>query len=194
MNRVFRIRPGILIPEGDYVYRRQRVSASSDSSRKISGGGSVEWGKFWDGESESFTANLSVKPNYRVNVDVNYARNQVDLTRGSFTTDPLGLRFVYAFTARAFFNAFIQYNAERDEVSSNLRFNILQRPTFGRQRAGRRASVDRQVHEPVQFLVETRPESDRSGQFAIYYEGIKLVLVRVLVPLVGGTPPANLLV
>ena len=128
LNRVFRIRPGILIPEGDYVYRRQRVSASSDSSRKISGGGSVEWGKFWDGESESFTANLSVKPNYRVNVDVNYARNQVDLTRGSFTTDPLGLRFVYAFTARAFFNAFIQYNAERDEVSSNLRFNIIHRP------------------------------------------------------------------
>ncbi len=128
LNRVFRIRPGILIPERDYAYRRQRVSASSASSRKISGGGSVEWGKFWDGESESFTANLSVKPNYRVNVDVNYARNQADLAGGSFTTNLFGLRFVYAFNARTFFNAFLQYNAERNEVSSNIRFNIIHRP------------------------------------------------------------------
>ncbi len=128
LNRVFRIRPGIGIPEGDYAYRRQRVSASSDSSRKISGGGSVEWGEFWDGESESFTANLSVKPNYRINLAVNYSRNQVDLTGGSFTTDLLGLRLVYAFNARASFNAFIQYNASRNEVSSNIRFNIIHRP------------------------------------------------------------------
>ena len=128
LNRVFRIRPGILIPEGDYAYRRQRVSASSDSSRKISGGGSVEWGEFWDGESESFTANLSLKPNYRVNVSMDYSRNQIDLTGGSFTTNLLGMRFVYAFNARAFFNAFIQYNTERKEVSSNVRFNIIHRP------------------------------------------------------------------
>ena len=128
LNRVFRIRPSVPIPEGDYAYRRYRINASSDPARKISGGGSVAWGEFWDGESESFTANLSVKPNYHLNVGVNYSHNQVDLTGGSFTTDLLGLRFVYAFTARAFFNAFIQYNADRDEVSSNLRFNIIHRP------------------------------------------------------------------
>ncbi len=128
LNRVFRIRPAVGIPAGDYKFRRQRISASSDATEKISGGGSVGWGKFWDGESESFTANLSVKPNYRLNVDLNYSRNQVDLVGGSFTTNLLGLRFVYAFNARAFFNAFIQYNAERNEVSSNLRFNIIHRP------------------------------------------------------------------
>ena len=128
LNRVFRIRPGVPIPEGDYSYRRYRVSANSDATEKISGGGSIEWGEFWDGESESFTANLSVKPTYRLNVSMDYSRNQVDLLSGDFTTNLVSLRLVYAFNARAFFNAFIQYNTERNEVSSNLRFNIVHRP------------------------------------------------------------------
>ena len=61
-------------------------------------------------------------------VRFDYRRNQVDLANGSFTTDLLGMRFVYAFNPRAFFNAFVQYNSDRNEVSSNLRFNIIHRP------------------------------------------------------------------
>ena len=35
---------------------------------------------------------------------------------------------LYAFTPRAFFNAFLQYNADTRQVSSNIRFNITYRP------------------------------------------------------------------
>ena len=104
------------------------MQASTDQTEKITGGGNIDWGDFWDGTRKSFSANLTVRPDYRVNVRFDYSRNQVDLANGSFTTDLVGMRFVYAFTPRAFFNAFIQYNSDRNEVSSNLRFNIIHRP------------------------------------------------------------------
>jgi hypothetical protein len=35
---------------------------------------------------------------------------------------------LYGFSPRAFFNAFIQYNADTHQVSSNLRFNFTHHP------------------------------------------------------------------
>ena len=35
---------------------------------------------------------------------------------------------MYGFSPRAFFNAFIQYNADTHQVSSNLRFNVTHHP------------------------------------------------------------------
>ena len=128
LNDVFRISRNVTIPAGDYGYRAYQVRASTDPTEKITGGGSIDWGEFWDGNRESFSGNVTLRPNYRINLRFDYRRNQVDLADGSFTTDLLGMRFVYAFSPRAFFNAFIQYNSDRNEVSSNLRFNIIHRP------------------------------------------------------------------
>ena len=128
LTEVFHIRRDVGIAEGDYNYRRYRVSASTDPARSIAGGGNFEWGEFWDGESESFGGNVSFRPNYNLSLRVDYSRNQVDLSNDSFTTDLVGMRFVYGFSPRAFFNAFIQYNADRNQISSNLRFNIIHRP------------------------------------------------------------------
>jgi hypothetical protein len=88
----------------------------------------VDWGEFWDGDRTSFSGDLTVRPNYRVNFALNYSHNRLDLANGRKTTDLAGLRFVYAFTPRAFVNAFVQYNADTHEVSSNIRFNIIHRP------------------------------------------------------------------
>jgi hypothetical protein len=40
----------------------------------------------------------------------------------------MGSRFLYAFTPRVVFNAFLQYNADTHQVSSNIRFNWTHRP------------------------------------------------------------------
>ena len=118
----------IPIPAGDYKYRRYSVSARSDASSKIGGQGSVDWGDFWDGDRTSFSGTLSLKPNYHLNIDLSYSHNRVNLPNGRFTTDLTGLRFLYAFTPRVFFNAFIQYNAARNQLSSNIRFHVIHHP------------------------------------------------------------------
>jgi len=52
----------------------------------------------------------------------------VNLPNGRFTTNLVGARFLYAFTPRVFFNAFIQYNAARNQLSSNIRFHFIHHP------------------------------------------------------------------
>ncbi len=87
---------------------------------------------------------------------------------GAFTTDLLGIRWLWGFSPRAFLNAFFQYNTDTHEVSSNIRFNIVHHPlsdlylVYNERRntdAGhaRRARVHRQADEPVQFLTGERP-------------------------------------
>ena len=118
----------ILIPAGDYSYLDYTANFSTNSTKKISGNASVNWGEFWNGRRRSTTGTLVVKPDYHFTGSLNYSRNMVRLTDGSSTTDLFGARFIYGFTPRAFFNAFIQYNGDTHEVSTNLRFNITYRP------------------------------------------------------------------
>jgi hypothetical protein len=124
----FDIRRDIAIPAGDYTFLSYSASATSNPGRTVSGSGGVEWGDFWNGDRTSYRMSASWKPNPHVKIDGSYSRNDVRLPNGSFTTDLVGARFLYAFNPRAFFNAFLQYNADTGQVSSNLRFNIIHHP------------------------------------------------------------------
>jgi hypothetical protein len=126
--RPFAIRSSVAIPIGDYEYMRYTASASSGNNRKLGVNGNIGWGEFWNGTNESATAGLDWRPNYHINLDVNYSRNHVTLQTGAFTTQLLGARFLYGFNPRMFFNAFIQYNADTHQVSSNIRFNFIHHP------------------------------------------------------------------
>ena len=124
----FDIRRDIAIPVGDYRYRGYSASASSNPGRRISGTVSFDWGEFWNGRQRSARGNLSLRPNYHLNIDIDYRRDHVDLPAGRFTTDLVGTRVAYAFTPRALLNGFFQYNSSTRQVSSNIRFNIIHRP------------------------------------------------------------------
>ena len=101
---------------------------ATDSTRQISGNGSVNWGEFWDGQRRSFGGGLSVKPDYHLNVSLTYNRDHLALANGESTTNLVGARIVYGFSPRSFFNAFLQYNSATREVSTNIRFNIMYKP------------------------------------------------------------------
>ena len=124
----FAIRSDVTIPVGDYEYRRYTVSASSGTNRKIRITGNTNWGEFWSGHYRAISAGLGLRPNYHLNIDLSYRRDRVTLPTGSFTTGLVGARIVYGFTPRAFFNAFLQHNAVRHQLSSNLRFNFTHHP------------------------------------------------------------------
>jgi hypothetical protein len=118
----------ILISAGDYGYIDYTANFTSNSTKKISGNGSINWGEFWNGRRRSTTAGLVFKPNYHLSVSLNHTRNVVKLAAGESTTDLVGSRLIYGFTPRSFFNAFIQYNGDTHEISTNMRFNITYRP------------------------------------------------------------------
>ena len=124
----FGIRSDIAIPTGDHSYQSYWASFQTDSSDKVSGNARVNWGEFWNGRWNSFDAGLSLKPNYRLNIDIDYSHNRIRLPNGSFTTDLVGLQVLYGFNPNAFLNGLFQYNADRRQVSSNIRFNIIHHP------------------------------------------------------------------
>ena len=119
---------GVSIPRGDYKYRSYSANASTDRRRRIGGNASVTWGDFWDGTRTSLDSTLNLRPTYRWNIDLIYSRNRVALMNGRGTTDLFGTRLVYGFTPHAFFNAFVQYNAATQRLSSNIRFNWIHHP------------------------------------------------------------------
>jgi hypothetical protein len=85
-------------------------------------------GQFWDGHSWTAETGVEFRPSYHLDVRVDFSRNDVKLPAGDFTTTLVGLRFLYAFTSRAFFNCFLQYNATAHQFTANTRFNIIHRP------------------------------------------------------------------
>jgi hypothetical protein len=124
----FRIRPTILIPTGDYKYVDYSARFGTNQSVKVSGNGSFEWGGFWNGRRNAFSGGLTLKPNNHLTAELSYNRNNVRLPLDTFTTNLVSTRIIYGFTPRAFLNAFIQYNADTRQVSSNIRFNLTHRP------------------------------------------------------------------
>jgi hypothetical protein len=127
LNKATRIR-GLTVPQGDYRFRRYSANFRTDTSEKISGSGGASWGEFWDGHLRSYTVGLGVKPDYRVSIELTYRRDLAELSDGSSTSDLVGARFDYGFSPRSFLNAFFQYNGATQEVSTNIRFNIMYRP------------------------------------------------------------------
>jgi hypothetical protein len=120
--------PHVAIAAGDYTFQSYTGNFTTNTRRKISGNGAYSWGEFYNGDHKQVTAGLNLKPTYHLTMNLTYDRNRVDLANGAFTTQLVGAKFIYGFTPRAFFNAFIQYNADTHLVSSNLRFDLIHHP------------------------------------------------------------------
>ena len=124
----FAIHLNLSIAPGDYQYLQFTPAFRTSPSRKVSANMSYIWGDFWTGRQKSFSGEVVLKPNYHLNLDVTYSRNDVKLVNGAFTTNLIGARFTYGFTPRSFVNAFVQYNADTHQIKSNIRFNITHHP------------------------------------------------------------------
>ena len=116
------------IPEGDHKFRNYSVSYTSDRSRVVGGRISYNWGGFWTGTRRSIGGAVTLKPNYHWQIDTSLSRNDIEVPAGTFVTTLVGFKVLYAFSNRAFLNTFFQYNAERNQFSSNIRFNIIHHP------------------------------------------------------------------
>jgi hypothetical protein len=116
------------LPVGDYSYNRMQAEYVSDRSRMFSGNVNVSAGQFWSGHNRAVRGGIQFKPNYHFNLEFTLNTNNVTLPQGDFTTNLIGVRLLYAFTTRAFFNTFLQYNSTTDQFSANTRFNIIHRP------------------------------------------------------------------
>jgi hypothetical protein len=68
------------------------------------------------------------------------------------------MRMIYAFSTKLFLNAFLQYNTDSQQFSSNIRFNFIHRPlsNFFIVYTDRRDTLSRQMLDRALAIKFTR--------------------------------------
>jgi hypothetical protein len=124
----FEITDGIEIPAGRHQWDEYTLTARSDASRRVSGTFNGSVGTFYSGDKSTYSATGAFRFNERLNTAFSYTHNDIRLLEGAFRTNLLGLRVNYAFSTTVFVKAFVQYNSESDQWTSNVRLNVIHRP------------------------------------------------------------------
>ena len=125
LDEDFDIRTAIRVPSGDYHFNEYGFEFNTDRSRVLSGSLRFYDGDFWDGEKRSFQVGGQFRPSGHLSTEFNFARDDVTLPGGAFRVDLVRFRLRYAFNTRTFLDTFIQYNSERQQITSNVRFNLI---------------------------------------------------------------------
>ncbi len=149
----------VQIPLGDYGGQDDFVfTFSSDRSRSVAGTIKYGVGEFWHGHRTNYGPSVTLRPSRHFNLDFTLDRTKARLPRGAFVTNLAGLRLLYAFNANVFLNAYLQYDGNARQFSSNVRFNIIHHPLsdFFIVYNERHDSVSRQLLERTLLLKFTQ--------------------------------------
>ena len=125
LGEAFEVRDGIEVAAGDYNYTEWFLDWITDRSRILSA--DVHWigGDFWDGRKTTVRFGIQFRPSAHLTTQISFSRDNVSLPTGKFKADLSGFRFNYAFNTQTFLDTFIQYNSEKQLLTSNIRFNLI---------------------------------------------------------------------
>jgi hypothetical protein len=122
---------GVPIEQDNYYYTRQQVRFNTDQSAKLSGSGSVNWGRFYNGRRTSLNAGLRYAPSVHAAITLDYEYN--DLTNLGIEQEDLSTHLVsvgtrFALNPRLQLSSFYQYNSFDKQGRWNLRFSWEYQP------------------------------------------------------------------
>jgi hypothetical protein len=128
LDEPFRVRPTATIPEGDYAFREGSASYRTSEGRSVSGSLGASGGGYYDGTRFSINGSLAWQPNYHLTLEASAEHNELSVQGTDFTADLYTGRIKYAFSTRLSAGAFVQYNADTDQVVSNARLRFIHAP------------------------------------------------------------------
>ncbi|KAA0256019.1 MAG: hypothetical protein EDX89_02850 [Acidobacteria bacterium] len=124
----FQIAPGVVIPPGDYRFDAAGLSFLTHSSKPVSVEGQVLAGEFYDGNRQSGSLLLRLRPNRFLRSETTVEVNNVTLSTGDFTAKIFRERIALALDPKLLANLYLQYNDLAQLASVNFRFNWNYRP------------------------------------------------------------------
>jgi len=129
LDEFFAIRPGIVIPPGEYDFADFGLTyATSPTRQNVYASGTATHGQFYDGDRLSTLFVLGLRPSRYFRAETRWSRDDVELPAGSFTANVWRQRLSLSLSPNLATNAFIQYNDSAELLSLNLRFNWIYRP------------------------------------------------------------------
>ncbi|MEM7656252.1 MAG: hypothetical protein AAF399_09010, partial [Bacteroidota bacterium] len=115
---------GIPIEQGSYFYTRQQVNFNTDQSAQLSGSGSVNWGRFYQGSRTTLQAGLRYAPFVQAALTLDYEYNdirQLGLLNEDLETHLVTVGGRVALNPRIQVSAFYQYNSFDQQGRWNIR-------------------------------------------------------------------------
>ncbi len=121
----------VVIPAGDYTWHQWTADYFGDPSAPFFVNLQYTWGGFYDGDLQRFDVAANVKLGAKLQGSVGWRRDDVTLPVGDFVSDLVPVKVNYSFTPLTSISALIQYNSQTADVSSNIRFALLNRSGTG---------------------------------------------------------------
>lgn len=121
----FDIFRAIAIPAGRYWWTNANVQYETSAGRPISVSAVVSAGQFYDGRSSTVELGVMMRGGGHLIAGANYVATSARLPAGSFTATRLTGHMEYAFSTRAVFLGFAQYQNEERRADFNLRFHWI---------------------------------------------------------------------
>ncbi|MXX36562.1 MAG: carbohydrate binding family 9 domain-containing protein [Gemmatimonadetes bacterium] len=128
LDEAFEIRDEQEIPIGAYEFGSYSLNLFANSSRRLSGRASYEYGDFFNGTRQRISAETIWRYNARLELEGTYEFNHINLPNGAFNTHLFGHRFLYSFSPDMFVRGFLQSNSAQELVGGNFLFNYRYLP------------------------------------------------------------------
>jgi hypothetical protein len=121
----------VAIPPGFYSWNQWTVEYYGNPSAPFFANAVYTWGGLYDGDLSRIDLTANVKLGAKLQGSVGWRRDDVTLPGGDFIYDLVPVKVNYSFTPLTSISALIQYNSQTADISSNVRFALLNRSGTG---------------------------------------------------------------
>jgi Domain of unknown function (DUF5916) len=128
LEQPFNIRPGVRIPVGGYSMDEWRLTYNTSPGKKFFQRATWQADDFYAGTRRSLQWGVGARATSKLSAELNYNRNDVKMPWGNFLVNLTSLRVDYTFSPRMTVRSLTQYNTSTNEISNNIRFNLIHRP------------------------------------------------------------------
>ncbi len=112
----FEISPGVIIPPGNYSYKRAGLDLDTGRQRPFSADFRFFAGEYYDGDRLNLDLKLEWRPSKHFSIEGRYAYNDIELPYGDFITRLMIVESEVAFSSQWAWVSLLQY----DNVSRNF--------------------------------------------------------------------------
>ena len=127
LRKDFAIRPGVIIPEGDYTFGGFNMEARLSNQLELSPAMSLSIGDYYNGKRLQINAGVDWRPNEHINMGFNYNYQNIELPMpgGKFDVRLISANANYAFNSKWSWINLVQYDNFSNivGVNSRLRWN-----------------------------------------------------------------------
>ena len=118
----FEIRPGNVIPAGDYRFTRFGAELDSNSARPVSVHASVSTGGFYNGRRDDYEVEINWNASKHLHIGAAHEWRNVRLPGGEFQVRLAELRLALLFSPDLSISTLAQYDNDSRDLGVNLRF------------------------------------------------------------------------